>query len=54
MVSVIKSRRGSWYSGPWPKTDSTYRWVGPYERKADCESDQRGLEKFLKKTSGGP
>ena len=47
MLKIKKGRRG-YYVGPFEKTDSRFRWVGPYGTKADAGEDMRGLARFLK------
>ena len=42
-----------WWSGPWLKEDCAYEWVGPYDTKADAESDRVGVEKFLENCPRG-
>ena len=49
MNAVTKqSKLGRWWIGPMDKKYSLYRWIGPYDRRKDAESDRIGIAKFIK------
>jgi len=45
--NIRQSRQGRYFSGPWSKQQSRWKYIGPYSTKAEAESDARGLLRFL-------
>ena len=48
-MNVQQSKKGRWWIGPMPKVDSRWRYIGPYERESEAESDRVGISRFLKR-----